>query len=211
MVRIHSHCGGFTQTNGYVVVSTSGAIVALDAPAGMAEWLEATGLRPSRLLLTHAHFDHVTDAALVKERFGCPVHAFASPDPELTLESAYAEMGLRVQPYEVDEPIAEGDRIAEGDLSFACLHVPGHSPDSVCFYLAPGDPKESPLLFGGDVLFKGSIGRTDFPHGKHDLLVRGIREKLYALPDKTVVFPGHGPETMIGIEKKKNPYVRLED
>jgi glyoxylase-like metal-dependent hydrolase (beta-lactamase superfamily II) len=209
MVRVHSHTGGFTQTNGYVVASDSGACVVIDAPGGMAEWLEAEGLRPSLLLLTHAHFDHVIDAARVKAEIGCPVHAFATPDPDLTLEAAYAGMGIRVNPYEVDERIVAGGGITVGDLHFECFHVPGHSPDSVCFYLPPREPNGRPMLFCGDVLFQGSIGRTDFPHGDHDLLLQGIQDQLFGLPDDTVVFPGHGPVTSIGIEKQTNPYVRL--
>jgi glyoxylase-like metal-dependent hydrolase (beta-lactamase superfamily II) len=208
MVRIHSHCGGFTQTNGYVVRSDSGAVVAIDAPSGMAAWLDDSGLQPLRLLLTHAHFDHVTDAARIGGSPGCAIDAFTRPDPELTLENAYAGMGLRVEPYEVGREIRDGSVIEVGDLQFTCLHVPGHSPDSLCFYLPPQGPDRKPRLFGGDVLFQGSIGRTDFPHGDHDALIAGIREKLYALPDETVVYPGHGPETTIGEEKRNNPYVR---
>ncbi len=209
MVRVYSHCGGFTQTNGYVVASDSGACVAIDAPGGMAEWLAEDGLRPTLLLLTHAHFDHVTEAARVKVEAGCQVQAFAAPNPDLTLEAAYAGMGIRVVPYEVDEPVTGGGVIPVGDLRFECFHVPGHSPDSICFYLPPSEPNSRPMLFGGDVLFQGSIGRTDFPHGDHDLLLQGIRDQLFGLPDDTVVFPGHGPATSIGIEKQTNPYVRL--
>lgn len=211
MARIRSHCGGFTQTNGYLVESASGVLVAIDAPAGMAEWLREQGLSPAVQLLTHAHFDHVVDAALIQESFSCPLYAFERPNPDLTLETAYTGMGMSVRPYHVDEFIRPGTQIEAGDLCFECLHVPGHSPDSVCFFLPARDVVDRPQLFGGDVLFQGSIGRTDFPHGDHEALIRGIREQLFVLPDDTIIYAGHGPATTIGVEKLTNPYVRVRD
>lgn len=209
MPRVRSHCGGFAQTNGYLIESTGGTKVVVDAPGGMVDWLDGQGIVPDAILLTHAHFDHVIDAAALKRRFGCPLKAFAIPNPDLTLESAYQDLNVRIEAYPVDEQLVGGSRVSVGDLTLECFHVPGHSPDSICFFLAPSTSDERPLLFGGDVLFQGSIGRTDFPHGDHDGLIRGIREKLFALPDATVVFPGHGGKTTIGVEKVSNPYARL--
>ena len=207
MPRIRSYCGGFTQTNGYLIESRDGTKIVVDAPAGMADWLEEEeGVAPDILLLTHAHFDHVIDAARIRDRFSCPLQAFTTPDMDLTLESAYQDLGVRVEPYLVDETIPAGSRITVGDLVFDCFHVPGHSPDSLCFFLPASNPQEPPRLFGGDVLFQGSIGRTDFPHGDHATLIRGIREQLFALADDTIVYPGHGPSTTIGLEKATNPY-----
>jgi glyoxylase-like metal-dependent hydrolase (beta-lactamase superfamily II) len=98
-----------------------------------------------------------------------------------------------------------------GDLQFTCVHVPGHSPDSLCFlFQAVGAEEAGGVLFGGDVLFQGSVGRTDFPHGDGPMLIRGIQQKLFGLPDGTVVLPGHGPATTIGVEKVSNPYARLK-
>jgi glyoxylase-like metal-dependent hydrolase (beta-lactamase superfamily II) len=113
-------------------------------------------------------------------------------------------MGIpcQIDPYTVDHRFEGLDSIDLGGLVLDLFHVPGHSPDSVCFRLLG-----APLLVGGDVLFAGSIGRTDFPNGDHELLLAGIREKLWPLPDETQVLPGHGPTTTIGREKATNPYL----
>jgi glyoxylase-like metal-dependent hydrolase (beta-lactamase superfamily II) len=113
-------------------------------------------------------------------------------------------MGIpcQIDPYTVDHRFEGLDSIDLGGLALDLFHVPGHSPDSVCFRL-----RGAPLLVGGDVLFAGSIGRTDFPNGDLDLLLAGIREKLWPLPDETQVLPGHGPTTTIGREKATNPYL----
>ncbi len=208
MLRILAYCGGFAQTNGYLVFSPEGEAVVIDAPEGMGDWLEEAAVTPDVLLLTHAHFDHVVDAARIQERFSCPIRSHSDPHPDLTLETWYGEQGLRVEPYRVDERVAADSRITVGGLAFTCLHVPGHSPDSLCFVPEPAGERDIPVVFGGDVLFRGSIGRTDFPNGDHEALLRGIRAKLFALPDRTVVYPGHGPATTIGEEKDGNPYLQ---
>ena len=102
----------------------------------------------------------------------------------------------------MDHLLEGQDSLEVAGLTFALKHVPGHSPDSLCYYLA-----DHGLLVGGDVLFAGSIGRTDFPGGSARQLVTGIKEKLLVLPDSTRVFPGHGPETSIGEEREENGYL----
>jgi glyoxylase-like metal-dependent hydrolase (beta-lactamase superfamily II) len=103
----------------------------------------------------------------------------------------------------VDEIVSGKDTVDACGVTWRLHHVPGHSPDSVCYHWA-----DKNLLFGGDVLFSCSIGRTDFPGGSHALLVQGIQEKLLTLPDETLVYPGHGPHTSIGVERVDNPYLR---
>jgi glyoxylase-like metal-dependent hydrolase (beta-lactamase superfamily II) len=112
-------------------------------------------------------------------------------------------MGLPVSipPYTVDDVLEGASTLEAGDFCFHLAHVPGHSPDSLCFHLT----SES-FLFAGDTLFNGSIGRTDLPGGNHELLLDSIREKLYPLPGHTAVFPGHGPQTTIEREKATNPF-----
>lgn len=203
-LQIHAYCGGLFQTNGYLVEAGAKSWV-FDAPEGIADWLEEKGARPEALLLTHQHHDHVLDVARLRERFGCPVHAHSEPAEELILSRRLEQMlGMPcpIDAYAVDHRFDGLGSIDLGGLVLDLLHVPGHSPDSVCFKL-----RDAPVLIGGDVLFAGSIGRTDFPNGDHDLLLSGIRTKLWTLPDETEVLPGHGPTTTIGREKATNPFL----
>jgi len=114
--------------------------------------------------------------------------------------------GVRVDtPPPAAHLLAEGDEIELGKTRLRVLHTPGHSPGSVCFYDAAGG-----TVIGGDVLFQGSIGRTDLWEGDYDTLIASIREKLLVLPDETVVYPGHGPATTIGVERRTNPFLTGE-
>ncbi|HUF60722.1 MAG TPA: MBL fold metallo-hydrolase [Verrucomicrobiales bacterium] len=203
MLRITRFTGGITETNGYFCEADGGGF-AVDAPEGMAAWLAATGRSPQDLLLTHAHFDHVKDAAEMQERLGCRIWAWAEPDPELTLERFLGVFDslLSVRRYRVDQVLRGRESIEICGEHLELLHVPGHSADSVVFY----DSVEA-AVFGGDVLMEGSVGRTDFPGGSQGLLLGGIAEKLLALPDATRVYPGHGPETTIGRERRHNPFL----
>ncbi len=203
-LQIHAYCGGVFQTNGYLV-RLGGRAWAFDAPEGFADWLAEEGVRPEALLLTHQHHDHILDAGRIQEQFGCPVYAHSEPSEDLTLSKRLEQMmGIPcpIDPYTVDQLFAGLDTIDLGGFVLDLFHVPGHSPDSVCFKLRGG-----PVLIGGDVLFAGSIGRTDFPNGDHALLLAGIRAKLWPLPDETAVLPGHGPATTIGEEKATNPFL----
>lgn len=210
MMRILCFTGGPAATNGYLLIRPGGEAVLVDAPEGIASWPELQRVQLRGLLLTHAHFDHVLGAAAVAQRFLCPTYAFAAQDPALTLEHLAASSGMmtRLAPYRVDVLLTEATPLSLAGMNFRILHVPGHSPDSLCYLSAMLDAEGRSFLLGGDVLFQGSIGRTDFPNGDHALLLRGIREKLYTLPEATVVYPGHGPDTTIGEERQFNPYVR---
>ena len=202
--QIDVFCGGIFQTNGYLVRQDGRAWV-FDAPEGIADWLVEKGVRPEALLLTHQHHDHVLDAGKMQTEFACPVYAHSDPAEELILSKRLElMMGIPcpIDEYTVDERFAGLDSIDLGGLVLGLFHVPGHSPDSVCFLL-----QGEPILIGGDVLFAGSIGRTDFPNGDHELLLSGIRKKLWPLPDETQVLPGHGPTTTIGEEKATNPFL----
>lgn len=212
-MKIDVHTGGYFQTNGYLITHPGGRLL-IDAPEGVADWLESLGLAPDGLLLTHLHYDHVIDAAAVRERFGCPIWAHSPPDADLTLETLLKETigwPFELDPFSVDRVLAGEREIHLAGLIIPLDHVPGHSPDSLCYRPRPADSADElpvPLLFGGDVLFRGGIGRTDFPHGNHGLLLEGIREKLFRLPDSTRVFPGHGPETTIGRERASNLFLQ---
>ncbi|QJE94602.1 MBL fold metallo-hydrolase [Luteolibacter luteus] len=198
-----SFTGGFVQTNAYLVETPDGGRLLIDAPMGAAGWLEAKGIRPTALLLTHQHYDHVEDAAAVAA-LGAKVYAFAPYSTVLTLEERVRAWGLPIEvtPYSVDQLLEGSAELEIGNLKIQLAHVPGHSTDSVTFYLP-----ERGELYAGDTLFAGSIGRADLPGGNMGQLVDGIREKLFVLPDETRVFPGHGPATTIGAERAENPYV----
>ena len=157
------------------------------------------------LILTHQHHDHILDVGRIQETFACPVYAWSEPSEELTLSKRLEQMmgtPCPIDPYTIDHLIEGESTLTVGGLTMDLLHIPGHSPDSVCFRL-----QGEPVVIGGYVLFAGSIGRTDFPNGNHGQLISGIKEKLWPLPDEVHVLPGHGPATTIGEEKATNPFL----
>ena len=171
----------------------------------------ATGLTPRMILHTHGHLDHAGGTAELASKLGSGVPIALHRD-ELPLYENLARQGrmfgIEVGP--APQPtvwLEHGQRIAVGALSLEVRHTPGHSPGSVSFVVHDGP---DPLVIVGDVLFAGSIGRTDLWGGSFDLLARSIREQLYTLADETRVVSGHGPVTTIGHERRTNPFVRSE-
>jgi glyoxylase-like metal-dependent hydrolase (beta-lactamase superfamily II) len=204
MLRISTYTGGIAQTNGYLVNSPTDSFL-VDAPDGVADWLRHQGVKVSHLLLTHQHFDHVQDAAAIQQEHGAKVWSFAPFSRELTLEflmGFVSGTSFAIEEYTVDEVLEGRDAIEVGGLTWKLAHIPGHSADSVTFYC-----ESEKLLFGGDVLFAGSIGRTDFPGGSLQTLLAGIQKHLLTLPDDTRVLPGHMEETTIGEERVGNLYL----
>ena len=200
-MNIDVFTGGVFDTNCFFLPDSG---ILIDAPQGAAEWLAESGHRVQWLLLTHGHIDHVWDAARIKVEHGCRVGCHRDTVPSISERNFYKQFGMNweIEPVVPDHLIEESksDRLA--GVEFQVLLVPGHCPGSLCFL-----EKENQILFGGDVLFAGGIGRTDLPGGDHALLLRGIREKLWLLGDDVTVLPGHGPATKIGIEKRTNPYL----
>jgi glyoxylase-like metal-dependent hydrolase (beta-lactamase superfamily II) len=204
MLTISCFTGGIAQTNGYLVRTSQGDF-AVDAPEGFAEWLKEQDARVGMLLLTHQHFDHVMDAAVIQREFGARVVAFAPFSRDLTLEAMFGfATGTRfsVPEFSVDEVLDHKASVEVGGMKWRVEHIPGHSSDSIVFI-----NQDEKLIFSGDVLFEGSIGRCDFPGGNNLLLLAGIAKKLLPLPDDTVLFPGHGGSTTIGRERDENPYL----
>lgn len=161
-------------------------------------------LTVKHLINTHLHLDHVFGNVFVEKTYGVLAKAHKADEFLLQQINAQAEMfGLIYNGHpELKEYLSEGDTVTFGNVTLRAIHVPGHSPGSLCFYDAI-----SSTLFAGDVLFQGSIGRTDLPKGNYEQLIDGISTKLLALPEETTVYCGHGPTTTIGYEKAYNPYL----
>jgi len=166
------------------------------------ETIRGRGLTVRRILLTHAHIDHILAVKAYQEATGAPV--WLHTGDRWWLERAPVQASLYELPwngaFEVDHWIADGEEAGLPGLEAKVLHTPGHSPGSVTFATPEG-------LIVGDVLFAGSVGRTDFPLCDPEALVRSVRERLFAYPDATPVYPGHGPSTTIGAERRTNPFV----
>lgn len=162
-------------------------------------------VKPERIVLTHAHIDHVWHAKEVQEKLQLPLFMHRDDLPLLERLPYQAQMfGFPPPaPPRVDGFLTEGDEVSFGEVEMKILHAPGHSPGSIVLY---GDD----AAVDGDVLFQGSVGRTDLPSGSHETLLRSIHQKLMTLPDHTRVLPGHGDETTIGIERRSNPFLQKD-
>jgi glyoxylase-like metal-dependent hydrolase (beta-lactamase superfamily II) len=162
-------------------------------------------LQVKQIVITHAHIDHVGGAMKLRTATGAPIllnHNDCTLLKMLDLQAAWIGMASPGK-VEIDHSIAEADKIAAGSLTAGVIHTPGHTEGSICLYF-PAEKK----LIAGDTLFAGSIGRTDLPGGSFDKIISSLRGKLMALPDETVVVPGHGPVTTIGEERDSNPFLR---
>ena len=165
--------------------------------------LSEEGLKVKCLINTHGHFDHVGANKRMKEVTGAQLMIHAEDESMLSqLSMAARSFGLTAENSPgADRLIADGDEITFGEITLQVIHTPGHSRGGVCLYT-------DGVLFVGDTLFAGSIGRTDLPGGNYDTLISSIKENLLAFKDDTLVYTGHGPETTIGQEKRMNPFLR---
>ena len=197
--------GAFVE-NCYLVIDEAAqqcAIVDPGEEAGLIlHRLEQAAVRPVAIWLTHAHLDHVLGVSQVRAATGAPV--FLHPADRVLYDHVpdqAAAFGLRADPLvPPDRAFAHGEGLRVGGLSFTVRHTPGHSPGSVSL-VGEG------MVFGGDVLFQGSIGRTDLPGGDLETLLASIERELLVLPDSTIVYSGHGPATTIGAERRTNPFL----
>ena len=206
--RIICLTSGIFQENCYLVASETSSDAILIDPGEDAELflsrLNSEGLTLKAIWLTHGHLDHVDGVQHVVTETGAEVYLHPG-DRELYdhVREQGAMLGIRTDAVvpPPDRELAQGDELRVGDCPFCVLHVPGHSPGGVAFL---GDG----VVICGDTLFAGSIGRSDLPGGDMQQLLTGIRQQLLSLPDDTVVYPGHGPETTIGVERASNPFLR---
>ena len=212
MIKIQKFVFNLFQVNSYVLQEESGECVIIDAACyensekqELKEFIEKNNLKLVRNLNTHCHIDHILGNGFIAETFGIfPEYHEASVS---FLESAHEiarSFGYKMNGIPAPARyLKDNEKITFGTSILEVLYTPGHADGSVSFY-----NKKQGFVITGDVLFRDTIGRTDLPSGDFDLLMKSIREKLFTLPDDTIVYDGHGPETTIGYEKLNNPFIR---
>jgi len=199
---------GLLQTNCYLAACQETREAVIIDPGGHPQRIlsavEKRKLTVRYVLNTHGHFDHTEANGAIVEATAAPLAAHPLERPLLAMAGGASFFGLPGKPGPVpDRDLVPGEELVVGTLRFQVLHTPGHTPGHVCFY-----ERDQGVIFDGDLLFYRGIGRADLPGGNPPQLIRSIREVLYALPNGTAVYPGHGPATTIGEEKQHNPFVR---
>ncbi len=200
--------------NTYVVVDPSTGKCAIVDPGmidpeeenALADYIERNEYQVTHVINTHLHIDHVAGNHFAIERFHVPVLAHQDDESlgeRIDLQAAQFGMSEKIDNVTISTYLHDGDTIEIGEGRLEVLHVPGHSQGSVALY-----DREGGVVIVGDALFAGSIGRTDLSGGSYPQLIDSIKSKLMSLPDSTVVYPGHGPATTIGIERQSNPFLR---
>lgn len=212
MISIHIFTFNALQENTYLLYDETKECIIIDPGCydreeqkELADFISSKNLKPVLLVNTHCHVDHVLGNAFVAEQYKLIVHTSKIEEAQLRSVKLYAPMYGFTNYHEVEnvKHIEVGEKIRFGSSELEILSVPGHSPGHLAFW-----NKTQGFCIAGDVLFRGSIGRYDLPGGDYKTLERSIKEVMYALPNETVIYAGHGPKTDIGFEKKNNPYVR---
>lgn len=211
MIEIQQFTFGPLQENTFLLINGKKECIIIDPGCyfqderkELLQYIQTHGLNVIRLLNTHCHFDHIFGNKLVSDTYKLRPEFHELEQPILdNSQRAGAMYNIPFEPSpQAGRYLAEGEKILFGTDEITVLFTPGHSPGSVSFYC----PSQQ-FVIGGDVLFFQSIGRTDLPGGNHQVLLQSIREKLFVLPDEIRVFPGHGPSTTIGFEKRHNPFL----
>lgn len=205
----------FQQNCSIIICSATNKAAVVD-PGGDVPQIEAalakTGATLEKILITHGHIDHIGGVAELAKKTGAPVEGPHKGDLAMLdgLPQIAAGYGFpAAEAVKPDRWLDEGETVTVGNLTFDVLHCPGHSPGSVVFAWRKGEAHKDSQGFAivGDVLFAGSVGRTDLPGGSHETLIRSIEQKLYPLGDDTAFLPGHGPMGTIGQERQTNPFL----
>jgi len=207
-MKVLADCGGIAETNCYLIADeTAGKAVLFDAPndttAGLLDEAGRHGWDVIGLWLTHGHFDHVADHAVVTARFPKArllIHRLDEPKLLMPVDKMFA-LPFEIPMRKADEYVEDGQELKIGNLTARVMHTPGHSPGHVMYYFA-----EQNVLVGGDLIIMGSVGRTDLPDSNYGDLQASIR-KVMALPPGTQLLPGHGPPSQLADEAKNNPFV----
>lgn len=198
---------GAVSTNCYILYhdDTKHAVVfdPADDAGRIADIVHELGLCVDAIMLTHGHFDHILAAGELRQLWNCKVMAHEDEEDV----AADVQLNLSVQfgagyTLKIDETLTDKQEINIAGFDMQVLHTPGHTKGSTCYYL-----QKEGIIFSGDTLFAGSVGRSDFPTGSGAVLLRSVREKLMPLPDETQVLPGHGDTSTIGYEKENNPFI----
>ncbi len=201
---------GDFENNCYIARSSDSASECVIIDTGLdvqplLKFLERGKLTPVALILTHGHMDHIAGVEPLREKFPAIAVYIHKLDSNM-LTSAAANLsvlsGLSLTAKKADVLIDEDNIIEKAGVKLRVIHTPGHTPGGICFYC-----EKDGIIFVGDTLFAGSVGRTDFPNGDTKQLIDGIKHKLLTLPEDTIAYPGHGPETTIGQEKAYNPFL----
>lgn len=215
MLQVQSFVFNPLQENTFVLYDETKECIIVDPGCSdesennqLKSFIDSNKLRVKLLLNTHCHIDHVLGNRFVKETFKVNLLIHRAEEAVLKAAEVYApSYGFHnYQHQSASGFLEEGDYVMVGNQSFLVLFVPGHSPGHVAFY-----SEENRALIGGDVLFYNSIGRTDLPGGNHELLLNSIHTRIFTLPDNVKVYPGHGPETTVGFEKKTNPFCAVDN